>query len=173
MVNVKAGSLQHQTMQEALEKKALQFELDEKSLQLRMVHQRGRQLKQALDEITAAATDMATKLGYDMDTGTDSGNGLTFGILFKQRNSFIEYELWPSPHEEKIFIQYVTFRTFKSTVASGILVLDANGKYDPTTTMRNNLLTKRELNSVLKTCNLVKAILAPTSVHFIKEMAHA
>jgi Skp family chaperone for outer membrane proteins len=66
MSQVKPGSVQHQTMQEDLDKKALQFEMDEKSLQLRMVHQRGRQMKQALDEITAAATDMATKMGYDM-----------------------------------------------------------------------------------------------------------
>lgn len=66
IANVKPGSPEHTKMMEDLDQKGLQFDVEEKQMQLKMIHQRARQMKQALDEITAAATAIAKQKGFDI-----------------------------------------------------------------------------------------------------------
>lgn len=64
--SVKADSTAHDDMMADFDKKSLQFAMDEKAMQVRMVREQNHQLKQAFDEISAAVSDIAKKKGLDL-----------------------------------------------------------------------------------------------------------
>ena len=63
---VKADSAKHLDLMQQFDSKSLQFDMEEKQIQIKMARQRGRQMKHAYDEISASVADMAKKRGYDL-----------------------------------------------------------------------------------------------------------
>ena len=78
------------------DEKSLQFSLDEKKMQVKMVREQGRQLKEAFDEITSTVASLAKQRGIDLvlvnsntDLPTNAGdiaNPETLGNLVFNRS---------------------------------------------------------------------------------------